>query len=179
MIRVHVHTFILFQILLPHISSQILGRVPGAIQEAPIGQSFHIPQCAYAYPKPLVHPPSPPIHLSPLVAISLFSRSGVCFCSANKSICILFLDSTYQWYHTMFVFHCLTGRAALSAGAREAVGLRAGATAVGVTTIKDIRTRSQWHRVRAKLQEYQRCSTRAPALTELPLSHHHLSWVQL
>jgi len=28
-----------------------LGRVPCAIQQVPIGQSFHIPQCAYVNPQ--------------------------------------------------------------------------------------------------------------------------------
>ena len=52
---IHIYTFILFQILFPH-SQPTLGRVPCAIQPIPIGQSFHIPQCAYASPKPPVHP---------------------------------------------------------------------------------------------------------------------------
>ena len=37
-----------------------LGRVLCAIQQVPIGQSFHIPQCAHACPKPPVYP-SPPL----------------------------------------------------------------------------------------------------------------------
>ena len=40
-----------------HIDYQrILGRVPCALQQVPVGQSFHIPQRAYASPKPPVHP---------------------------------------------------------------------------------------------------------------------------
>ena len=39
---------------------RILGRVPCAIQQVPVGQSFHIPQCAYANPKPLVRPSHTP-----------------------------------------------------------------------------------------------------------------------
>ena len=33
-----------------------VGRVLCAVQQVPIGQLFHIPQCAYANPKPSVHP---------------------------------------------------------------------------------------------------------------------------
>ena len=38
---------------------RILGRVLCAIQQVPVGHSFHIPQCAHAYPKPPVHPSHP------------------------------------------------------------------------------------------------------------------------
>ena len=53
----------------------VLGRVPYAIQQVPIDQSFHIPQCAHANPKPPVHL-SPAPNLSPLVTISL-SFNGI------------------------------------------------------------------------------------------------------
>ena len=58
----HTDTFILFQILFPYRLSRMLGRVLCAIQQVPVGQSFHMPQRAYANPKPLVHPshPTPP-----------------------------------------------------------------------------------------------------------------------
>ena len=36
---------------------RILDRVPCAIQQVPIGKSFHIPQYVYASPKPLSIPP--------------------------------------------------------------------------------------------------------------------------
>ena len=39
---------------------RILCRVPCATQQVPIGQSFHLPQCAYTYPKFPVHLPRPP-----------------------------------------------------------------------------------------------------------------------
>ena len=39
---------------------RILGRVPCALQQVPVGQSFHRPQCANANPTPPVHPPTPP-----------------------------------------------------------------------------------------------------------------------
>ena len=51
-----------------------LGSVLCAIQQVPFGQSFHIPHCAYANPKPPVHTSHSPPHLSPLVTIS-FSKS--------------------------------------------------------------------------------------------------------
>ena len=40
----------------------ILNRVSWTVQQVPVGQSFHIPQCVYANPKPPVHPP----HLQPV-----------------------------------------------------------------------------------------------------------------
>ena len=36
-----------------------------------------------------------------------FSKS-VCFCFASKLISIIFKDSTYKWYHMIFIFLCLT-----------------------------------------------------------------------
>ena len=60
--------------LFSHIDNhRMLGRVPCARQQVPVGQSFHRPQCACANPTPPVHP-SPP-YLSPQVTISLFSKS--------------------------------------------------------------------------------------------------------
>uniref|UniRef100_A0A8D0W2N1 EXS domain-containing protein n=1 Tax=Sus scrofa TaxID=9823 RepID=A0A8D0W2N1_PIG len=53
---------------------RILGRVPCAIQQVLVGQSFHIPQCAYANPNPQVHP---------LVTIS-FSKSNLNFTGFRK-----------------------------------------------------------------------------------------------
>ena len=47
---------------------RILGRVLCAIQHVLIGQSFHIPQCAYTNPKPTAHPSL--FHLYPLVIIT-------------------------------------------------------------------------------------------------------------
>ena len=49
-----------------------LDRVPCAIKQVPVGQVFHVPQCAYASAKPQVHL-SP--YLSPLVTISLFLKT--------------------------------------------------------------------------------------------------------
>ena len=46
----------------------------------------------------------PPPNLFPLVTLNLFSKSVNHFCSATKFICIHFLDSTYKWYHMIFVF---------------------------------------------------------------------------
>ena len=34
--------------------------------------------------------------------------SSICFYFVNKLICITFLDSTYKWYHIIFVFLWLT-----------------------------------------------------------------------
>ena len=51
----------------------IFSRVLFVTQQVPVGQSFHIPLCAYANPKPQVHLPSTPQHLSLVVTIS-FSK---------------------------------------------------------------------------------------------------------
>ena len=59
-------------------------------QQVPVGQSFHIPQWAYANPKPQVHPSHFP-HLSSLVTIS-FSKSVSLF----LFICIIFIEYTYK-----------------------------------------------------------------------------------
>ena len=67
---IHVHTSILFQILFPHRLSQNIWQSSLCyIQQVLIGQSFHIPQCVHANPKPPIHPT-----LSPLVTIR-FSKS--------------------------------------------------------------------------------------------------------
>ena len=58
---IHVHTSIVFQIIFPgRVSHRILRRVLPALPQVPVDQSFHIPQGAYANPKPPV-PPSPTI----------------------------------------------------------------------------------------------------------------------
>ena len=83
---------------------RILGRVPCAIQQVPVGQWFHIPQCLCQSQTPIASLPQP-------VAFgnhSLFSKSVVCFCSPDRFICILFLYSTRKWYHMMFVFLWVT-----------------------------------------------------------------------
>ena len=53
---VHVHTSILLQILSHRDYHRLLGRVPCAIQQVPISQSFCASQCAFANPRPTVHP---------------------------------------------------------------------------------------------------------------------------
>ena len=58
---IHIHISILFQILFPRRLSEYYHR---PIQQVPIGQSFHIPQCTYANPKRpvhLSHPNHPPV----------------------------------------------------------------------------------------------------------------------
>ena len=54
---IHIHISIISQILFPLRLSQNTGGIPCA--KVPIGQSFHTPQCAYANPKPPVHPHPP------------------------------------------------------------------------------------------------------------------------
>ena len=46
-----------FPTLFPTVYDRILGRVPCATQRVPFGQSFHIPHCACANPKPQSLPP--------------------------------------------------------------------------------------------------------------------------
>ena len=56
----HEHVSLSFRFFSHANYHRIWGRVPCAIQQVPVGQSFHAPQCAYANPKPPVHPSAPP-----------------------------------------------------------------------------------------------------------------------
>ena len=47
--------------------------------------------------------PSPYFSLI-LITIGLFPYLWICFCLAWAFICIVFLDSTYRWHHSVFVF---------------------------------------------------------------------------
>ena len=51
---IHIHTSIL-QILFPYRLSQNIGQSSLRYTASPCGQSFHMPQCAYAHPKPPVN----------------------------------------------------------------------------------------------------------------------------
>jgi len=64
-IQLYIYTYPFSFRFCSHIDHRILGRVLCALQQVPIGQSFHIPQCAYPSPKPLVHSshPPPPVSL--------------------------------------------------------------------------------------------------------------------
>ena len=42
-----------------------------------------------------------------VVVVVCFLCLWVCLCFACRIICITFLDFTYKWYHTVFVFLCL------------------------------------------------------------------------
>ena len=70
----------------------ILGGVPCAVQQVPTGQSCHMSfLCVYASPNP---------HLSPLVTISLFSKSLslFLFCKLNSFAPFTLLFNVYfQW----------------------------------------------------------------------------------
>ena len=59
----------------------------------------------YVNPKLLIYHPARILY--PLVIISLFLCLWVCFCFVNKLTCIFFLDSSYKWYHMIFVFPSL------------------------------------------------------------------------
>ena len=83
---------------------RILGRVPCVIRRVSIGQSFHIPQCAYANPQPPVHPSPSPVSFSKnnfLKFVSLFL-----FCKLFR------LYTFYFTFHIQVIshvfFHCLT-----------------------------------------------------------------------
>ena len=61
-VQLYIHTHPIHFRFFSHMDYyRILGRVLCAIQQVPVGQSFHIPQCAYACPKPPVHPFSLPV----------------------------------------------------------------------------------------------------------------------
>ena len=54
---IHMHISILFRIIFPIDYHGIPGGIPCAMQHDPIGQSFHIPWCAYANTKPPILDP--------------------------------------------------------------------------------------------------------------------------
>ena len=83
-LHIYTHPFRFFSHIDYH---RIVGRVPCAIQQVPPSQSSSIPECAYTNVKWPVHP-SLHTHLSPLVTISLFAKSVICFYSAVSSFCI-------------------------------------------------------------------------------------------
>ena len=58
-------------------------------------------ECIYVNPNHSIHPTSPSPLGNHMLVCSL--HLYLCFCSANKFICIIFLDSTYNWY-TIFAF---------------------------------------------------------------------------
>ena len=99
---IHVHTSILF-----HIDyHRLLGWVPYAIQQVPVGSSFHISQCAYANPKSPVYQCWFSIVLwkdvGVMVAItwSYFFEVFV-LCDSNYFYWITHSRSgTYQWFHS-------------------------------------------------------------------------------
>ena len=82
-----------------------LSRVPCTIQQVLISYLFYILQCVYVSPNLPIYPPHP---------LSSGNHKFVFYiCDSyfvNKFICTLFffLDSTYKWYHMIFVFLCLS-----------------------------------------------------------------------
>ena len=67
---VHIHTPALSLSLSSHLDDHsILGRVPSAVQQVPVGHSFRRPQYAPAVPHPQALPCI--LHLSPLVIVPL------------------------------------------------------------------------------------------------------------
>ena len=65
----------------------VLGSVLRAVQQSPVGPSFHRPQPACASPKPSPSLPPTPVPLGN----HMFFKVWVCFYSANKFICILWI----------------------------------------------------------------------------------------
>ena len=61
MILLYMHTLPFFFTFFSHLDyHRILGRVSCAIQQVPIGEPFHMPQCAHPNPTPTVHLCLPP-----------------------------------------------------------------------------------------------------------------------
>jgi len=100
---IYVHTCILFQILFPYRLSQNNGYSSLCSIAGPIDQPCHIPQCAYASPKPPVHPSQIPP--APFGNHKFVFKVHECVSVLQISSFVSFLDSTYKWHHTMFVFH--------------------------------------------------------------------------
>ena len=109
MFEIYIYTHPLFFRFFSHIDyHRILDRVPCAIQQVPIGQSFHIPQFVCTNPTPPVCPsphPPPPV---PFGNGKFFKACESVSVLQISSFVSFFLDSTYKRYHMMFVFHCLT-----------------------------------------------------------------------
>ena len=79
---------------------RILGRVPCAIQQVPVSQSFRTPQCACASLNPQSIPPNPP-------PVPFSNHKFVFKVCVSVSVLHLypFLDSTCKQYHRMLIFH--------------------------------------------------------------------------
>ena len=102
---IHIYTSILFQILSPYRLSSILGRVPCAPEQVSPWPSIPwtiVCKCQTQTHNPSLHTPVP------------FGSHRFIFqdCVSLFMFCkwlhlYLFVDSTYKWYHMMFVFLCL------------------------------------------------------------------------
>ena len=106
---IHIHISILFQILIPF---RLLQNIEHGSLCYTVGPSwlstFKYSSVYMSIPNSqFIHMP----HLSFLVTISLFTMS-VCLFLFCKEVHLyhffFFLDSTYKWYHMIFVFFCLT-----------------------------------------------------------------------
>ena len=101
---IHIHVSILFQILFPF-------RLLQSIEQSLVLYSRSLLVICFIYGSGYLWIPNsqfiPHPLLSPLVTVSFFSMSMSLFLF-YKFICIIFLDSTYKWYHMIFVFLCLT-----------------------------------------------------------------------
>ena len=87
---------------------RILGSVPSAVQQVLIGQFFHVPQCAYANPRPALHPFLP----SSCLLIFLFEfffhydfsqeieQSSLCYTVGPCCLSILYVMICLCYSHT-------------------------------------------------------------------------------
>ena len=84
---------------------RLLDRVPCAVQQVPIGQSLHIPQCADANPKPPVCPSHPPV---PFVNHKCFKVCGGSVSVPQISLFVFFFF--FFGFHIQVILHdvCLS-----------------------------------------------------------------------
>ena len=83
----YIHTYPFSLRFFSHVDyHRIPGRVLCATQQVPIGPLFHTPQCAYANPKPQIHPFHPIPQVSPMVTrVSYIIEEGLVNKISEKS----------------------------------------------------------------------------------------------
>ena len=90
------YTHAFFFRFLSHVAHhRLFGGVPCTIQQVPIGQAFHIPQCAYANPKSIPHP----IPLPPLLPFGYHKFFKVSVLQITSFVFFFFLRFHIKCYH--------------------------------------------------------------------------------
>ena len=102
---IQIHPF--FSRFFSHIDyHRILGGIPGAIWQVPIGQSLHIPQSAYASPKPPTIPPQPIPYGNHKFVFKVYE--SVSFLQINPFVPFFWIShiSDNTWYLCLSIIIC-------------------------------------------------------------------------